>query len=85
MSENSLHSIIPEILDDNSGGIKFLDLLVIITEMHSKEPIKEFRCVDDVGIAQSLMDMLEQIDMVHILPYHWKSMGRDKFFIYQKK
>ena len=80
----SIHEIIPEILDDNSGGVKFMDLLVTVLEKHNKEPIKEFLRVEDFKIAHFLMGMLKEMDGVHIQEYTWKSMNREKFFVYQK-
>lgn len=62
---NTIQEFIRSELDDNSGGMKFLDLLVRV----SHSPFK--------GFAGSLEDIINKMDDVKILTYTWHRLNRD--------
>lgn len=76
LSNEVLHDIIVKIVDDNSGGIKFTELISVIISNH----------IENLDNIENLPDRLERIiresKILSILEYTFRQLNRCKMFVY---
>ena len=72
LEDEAIKREIHNLLEQNSGGMKFMALMPRIMMKHP-----------GVGV-QRLLNIIEDMDDVDVLEYVWKSMNRIKYFVHQK-
>lgn len=84
-AKNRLEPVVYSILEENSGGIKYIDLLLrILTKHLNGEGIIEFSTADDHKIGELLLEKLRKMEGIGVLEYIFKGLNRTKYFIYEK-
>jgi hypothetical protein len=75
--ENNMttRELILEILEQNSGGMKFLELIVELTKVRYERSLSVLTSPDDI------LSLCMAMPEVKVVEYTWKSMNRAKYFI----
>jgi len=66
------------ILDTNSGGMKFLELLVELTKVRYEHKLPVLTSPDEI------LDLCKAMPEVLVIEYTWRSVNRLKHFICTK-
>jgi len=74
MTDKELHDEAVNIVTDNSGGIKFIELLF--------ELIRSRQIGLDENLPEQLERVLRESSVVKVLDYTYKQLNRSKMFIY---
>ena len=78
----TLKEAIIKVVDDNSGGVKFITLLTEILKMNHEDPFEEFS--DEVEIPYVISEELRRVSNLGNLEYLDNLKGTSKRFIYYK-
>lgn len=76
LTDKEVHDEIVKIVDDSSGGIKFVDLLVVLSAHYGKD-INDFRKMPDY-----LENLCRTSKVIKVLDYQCRNLNRHKMFIY---
>lgn len=65
-----LEKFIRNIIDENSGGLKYMDLLSQVVRSSHREQ------------ADKLEEIISKMEGIKVLNYTWHRLSREKMFIY---
>ena len=79
MKIGELKKLILEIVEDHSGGLKFIELLAeLISKMYESNESKQIELLTPEFIEETIRKMPE----LKILKFTFKNLKREKMFVY---
>jgi len=85
--KRKLSDVVFAIINDHSGGIKFIELLTEVLQTHMMEgPIEELMMLNEKHLSELLMNKISELEEkgVGVTVYTFKPFDRTKYFVYTK-
>lgn len=76
LSEKDIHDEIVNVVDEHSGGIKFVELICVLSS-HFGRDINDFR-----GLPDYVEKMCRESKTIKVLDYSSRKLNRQKMFVY---
>ncbi len=80
-----LTDLIFQIVEDHSGGIKYLELLMEVLSWHHDKPLAHLEIVDEQDLSVHIFNEIRGMKDVKVLEYNYRALNRTKYFVYTEE
>jgi len=80
-----LTDLIFQIIEDHSGGVKYLELLMEVLSRHHDEPLPHLEKVDEQDLSTHIFNEIRSMKDIKVLEYNYRALNRTKYFVYTEE
>lgn len=74
--------LIYQIVEDHSGGVKYIELLMRVLSRHHDKPLEELEKIDETDLSIYIFNEIKSMKDVCVLEYNYRVLNRTKYFVY---